>query len=84
MASFRKGRAVSEIGLETLKQCPECSGPSLIQVRAGSQTNFYCPDCVLCWHLESGRATVVDPQMCLGCQLGTTACFERWEALRSW
>jgi len=62
-----------------LKQCPECGGDKLIPVTAGEETNFFCEDCVLCWHLEYGRATVVDPQTCPGCELGTTACFERWD-----
>ena len=62
-----------------LRQCPECGGEKLIPVRAGEKTNFFCEDCVLCWHLEHGRATIVDPQTCPGCELGTTACFERWD-----
>jgi hypothetical protein len=66
-----------------LKQCPECGGEKLIPVSSGERTNFFCQDCVLCWHLEGGRARVVDPQTCPGCQLGTTACFERWEVSRS-
>jgi hypothetical protein len=62
-----------------LKQCPECGSEKLIPVSVGEETNIFCQDCVLCWHLEHGRANVVDPQTCPGCQLGTTACFERWE-----
>ena len=62
-----------------LKQCPECGGETLIPVATREGTNFFCQDCVLCWHLERGRVNVVDPQTCPGCQLGTTACFERWE-----
>jgi len=69
-----------------LKQCPECGGEKLIPVATREGTNFFCQDCLLCWHLEHGRANVVDPQTCPGCQLGTTACFERWEVfhLPSW
>jgi len=62
-----------------LKQCPECGSDKLVPVAAGAKTNFFCEDCVLCWHLERGRVTVVDPQTCPGCELGTTACFERWD-----
>ena len=62
-----------------LKQCPGCDGERLIPVATIEGTNFFCRDCILCWHLERGQASVVDPQTCPGCQLGTTACFERWE-----
>lgn len=62
-----------------LRRCPECGGNTLIPVTAGEQTNVFCEDCVLCWHLEFGQVTVVDPKTCPGCQLGITACFERWD-----
>ena len=74
---------MSEAILRLLKQCPECGGEKLIPVATGAGTNFFWQDCVLCWHLEHGRANVVDPQTCSGCQLGTTACFERWEVFHS-
>jgi len=61
-----------------LRQCPECDGEKLVPVIAGEKMNFFCEDCVLCWHQEGGQIMVVDPQACPGCQLGTTACFERW------
>jgi hypothetical protein len=61
-----------------LKKCPGCDGERLIPVATIEGTNFFCRDCVSCWHLEHGRTYVVDPQDCPGCQLGTTACFERW------
>jgi hypothetical protein len=62
-----------------LKHCPECSSEKLIRVSVGEEVNFFCRDCVLCWNLKNGRPVIVDPQTCPGCQLGTTACFERWE-----
>jgi len=62
-----------------LQQCPKCGSKKLIPVHVGARTNFFCEDCVFCWHLESGRVTVVDPQTCPGCELGTTACFELWQ-----
>jgi len=62
-----------------LKQCPECGGEKLLPVATTQGTNFFCRDCVLCWHVEHGRVNVVDPQTCPGCQLGTTACYERWQ-----
>jgi len=70
---------MSDAVVGLLEQCPECGGARLIPVSAGEKTNFFCRDCILCWHLERGQASVVDPQTCPGCQLGTTACFERWE-----
>jgi len=69
-------------GLIRLMRCPDCDSEKLVPVRAGEKTNFFCEDCVLCWHLEDGQTTVVDPQACPGCQLGTTACFERWKLSR--
>lgn len=65
-----------------LKQCPECGGEKLIPVATTKGTNFFCQDCILCWHIEHSGATVVDPQTCPGCQLGTTACFERWKVFQ--
>ena len=62
-----------------LKQCPECGSEKLIPVSVKEETNFFCEDCVRCWHVERDRVNVVDPQTCPGCQLGVTACFERWE-----
>jgi len=61
-----------------LRLCPACGSQKLIPVIAGKEMNFFCEDCVLCWHREGGRTDIVDPQTCPGCQLGTTACFERW------
>jgi hypothetical protein len=68
---------VAVLGL--LKQCPECGGERLIPVATTEGANFFCRDCTLCWHVEHGGVNVVDPQTCPGCQLGTSACFERWQ-----
>lgn len=68
---------VTVLGL--LKQCPECKGEKLLSVATAQGTNFFCRDCVLCWRVEHGQVHVVDPQTCPGCQLGTTACYERWQ-----
>jgi len=57
-----------------LDRCPTCGNKNLMPVRAGEQTNFFCDDCVLCWYLEHGRASGVDPQTCPGCRLGKTVC----------
>ena len=64
-----------------MKLCPGCGSEKLVPVRAGEKMNFFCKDCVMCWHLEDGRTNLVDPQTCPGCLLGTTACFERWKVL---
>jgi hypothetical protein len=64
-----------------LTHCPSCGGGQLIPVATIEGRNFFCRDCVGCWHLESGEARLVDPQACPGCQLGMTACFERWTVL---
>jgi len=67
-----------------LDQCPECAGRRLTPVQAGTEHNVFCPDCVLCWHVEADDVSVVDPWTCVGCQLGTTACFERWRRDGYW
>lgn len=51
---------------------------TVIRRCVGAATNFFCQDCVLCWHVEHGWTEVVDPETCPGCRLGTTACVERW------
>jgi hypothetical protein len=61
-----------------LRHCPGCGSENLIPVSAGAALNYFCRDCVLCWHQEHGWTDVVDPETCPGCRLGTTACFERW------
>jgi len=67
-----------------LDECPECAGRRLTPVQAGTENNLFCPDCVLCWHAEADHVSVVDPWTCAGCQLGTTACFERWRRDGYW
>jgi rubredoxin len=67
----------------SLRHCPECGGKKLIPVLAGHSTNFFCPDCVFCWHVEAGRAARVNPWTCPECQLVTTAGFERREVSHS-
>ncbi len=71
-------------GVVGLDQCPECSGERLVPVRAGIETNLFCPECVLCWQVGPGYVAVVDPWSCPGCELGTTACFERWQSNGYW
>jgi len=66
-----------------LKQCPECGGETLIPVASREGANFFCQDCVSCWHVERGRTHQVDPQTCPGCQLGTTRCIERSDVFHS-
>jgi hypothetical protein len=61
-----------------LRHCPRCGGENLIPVTAGGAINYFCQDCVLCWHLEHGWTNVIDPQSCPGCRLESAACFERW------
>jgi len=61
-----------------LRHCPGCKSEKLIPVSAGEDINFFCQDCVLCWHVEHARTEAVDPETCPGCHLGSTACFERW------
>jgi hypothetical protein len=61
-----------------LRHCPRCGGENLIPVTAGEVLNYFCRDCMVCWHLEHGWSNVIDPQGCPGCRLEVTTCFERW------
>ena len=65
--------------IRRLFQCPECAGDHLIPVVAGRKMNFFCQDCTVCWHLDGGEVTKVNPWACPGCALVTTACFERFD-----
>jgi hypothetical protein len=62
-----------------LVRCPECDGGNLISVMAGRKMNVFCQDCTRCWHIHGDEVTRVNPWMCPGCELVTTACFERFE-----
>jgi hypothetical protein len=45
----------------------------------GRPFEYFCRDCTMCWHPEFGQLNKVDPEICPGCGLATTACFERFE-----
>ena len=75
------GDATEAMPRSVLTRCPGCGGDQLIPVATTEGRNFFCRDCVGCWHVEHGQARLVDPQSCPGCQLGTTACFDRWNFL---
>lgn len=47
--------------------CPECGAAGLRAVTDGERTNFLCPSCGCCWHLELGYVSRVDPATCPGC-----------------
>jgi len=60
--------------------CPNCGGTNLlVAIDRRQQRNYFCRDCTMCWHPEFGELRRVDPEMCPGCSLATTACFERFE-----
>ena len=50
-----------------LERCPECGGGRLTAVSDGGRTNFFCEDCALCWHVELGWVSRVNPGTCPGC-----------------
>lgn len=63
------------------ESCPNCASTNLvIAVDRRQQRNYFCRDCTMCWHPEFGRLRRVDPEVCPGCGLATTACFERFES----
>lgn len=51
----------------TLAKCPECGERDLRCVTGGELTNFFCPACGCCWHLELGWVHRIDPATCPGC-----------------
>ena len=57
-----------------LTQCPDCGGRRLMPVATRDGANVSCLDCRRCWHLARGRASVVDPETCPGCQFGRVMC----------
>jgi transposase-like protein len=51
-----------------LMVCPTCGSEELEAVTDGEATNFLCPVCRDCWHVELGWVHRVDPKTCPGCQ----------------
>ncbi len=65
------------------ESCPDCVGKNLaVAIDRRQQRNYFCRDCTMCWHPEFGQLHKVDPEICPGCGLATTACFERFESER--
>jgi hypothetical protein len=77
-----RGMAMDE-ATSGLERCPGCGNKDLIAVSVGEQTNFFCDVCVLCWHPEQGRASLVEPDTCPGCQMGKTGCLGAVGSLHS-
>ncbi len=62
------------------ESCPNCVGTNLVvAIDRRQQSKYFCRDCTMCWHPELGQLIKVDPEICPGCGLATTACFERFE-----
>ena len=62
------------------ESCPNCAGTNLlVAIDRRQQRNLFCPDCTMCWHPEFGQSRRVDPEICPGCELAASACFERFE-----
>ena len=51
-----------------LPGCPGCGPVELHPVFDGELTNFHCPLCNSCWHVELGFVARVSPETCPGCQ----------------
>lgn len=47
--------------------CPACSADDLEAVSDAEDTNFRCPSCGACWHVELGWVRRVDPRHCPNC-----------------
>jgi hypothetical protein len=50
-----------------LIECPTCGQHTFECVTDGEMTNFLCLNCHMCWHVELGYVSHVDPQTCPGC-----------------
>ncbi len=62
------------------ESCPNCASTNLlVAVDHRQHRNYFCRDCTMCWHPEFGQLRRVDREICPGCDLATTACFERFE-----
>ena len=62
------------------EHCPNClSTKLLLAIDHQQQWNYFCRECTMCWHSEFGELRRVDRETCPGCDLATTACFERFE-----
>jgi nitroimidazol reductase NimA-like FMN-containing flavoprotein (pyridoxamine 5'-phosphate oxidase superfamily) len=48
--------------------CRSCGWARLLPVNDGELTNFLCPNCGVCWHVEQGWMSRVDPTTCPGCR----------------
>jgi hypothetical protein len=47
--------------------CPRCGNDILEAVSDGTQTNFLCHECWVCWHVELGYMAPVPIPTCPGC-----------------
>jgi hypothetical protein len=60
--------------------CTNCGGTNLVvAIDHRRQRNYFCGDCTMCWHSEFGQLRRVDREICPGCDLCTSACFERFQ-----
>ena len=67
-------------GMRMPKSCPNClSTKLLVAIDHREKRNYFCRDCTMCWHFQFGQLHRVDREICPGCDLATTSCFERFE-----
>jgi hypothetical protein len=50
-----------------VKGCRICGWARLLPLHDGELTNFLCPNCGACWHVEQGWMYRVNPATCPGC-----------------
>jgi hypothetical protein len=60
-----------------LERCPGCGAPAPEAVSDGELTNFLCPACAACWHVELGFVHRVDAAQCPGCEHLPTCLLRR-------
>ena len=58
--------------------CPNCGASEFETVNDGDDVNFLCLSCGLCWHVELGYVSRVDPVTCPGCDRHDECLAREW------
>lgn len=58
--------------------CPNCGSSRFEAVTDGDDVNFLCLSCALCWHVELGYVSRVDPVTCPGCDHHEECLAREW------
>lgn len=61
-----------------VQRCPHCESRQIVPARGANKANLLCWDCRLCWHHKSDELTLVDPEICSGCEHSPCGCLGAW------